>query len=86
MSLLTLGAHAPKGYSNRFCVCVCVSICLSVTTLAAIAFVCRHKLTHHRLLYDDFLDFDSQISLKGLCSRDMVLFAYHRELGHFLPP
>ena len=27
---LTLGAHAPEGYSTHFvCVCVCVCVCLS---------------------------------------------------------
>ena len=36
--LLTLGAHAQEGYCSCL-VCVCVSVCLSVTTLAATSFV-----------------------------------------------
>ena len=49
---------------------------LFVTTLAVSPFVYRR---YHRLRYDDFLDFDSWISLKRLCSRDMALYAYHGE-------
>ena len=54
-------------------------VCLFVTELTVSPFVHGPKTRYHRLLYDDFLDFDSQISLKRFCSRDMVLFAYHRE-------
>ena len=43
-------------------------LCLSVTTLAATAFVHEHKVKYHRLLYDDFLDFDSRVSPKRLIS------------------
>ena len=49
--------------------------CLFVTTLTASMFVHGSEIRYNRLLYDDFLDFDSQISLKRLCSRDMTLFA-----------
>ena len=59
--------------------CVCVCVCLFVTTLAVSPFVYGPKTRYHRLCYDDFLDFDSRISLKRLCSRDMSLYAYHGE-------
>ena len=63
------------------CTCVCVCVCLFVTKLTVSPFVYGPKTGYHnyRLLYDDFLDFDSRISLKRLCSRDMALYAYHRE-------
>ena len=32
-----------------------------------------------RILYDDFLEFSSRISLRRFYSRDMALFAYHGE-------
>ena len=35
--LLTLGGHAQRGL--QYLLCVCVSVCLSVTALAATAFV-----------------------------------------------
>ena len=56
-----------------------MSVCLSVTMLATTAIVHGPKVRHHTFLYDDFLDFHSQISQKKLCSRDMALFAYHEE-------
>ena len=59
-------------YSSRF-------VCLSVTTLATTVFVHGPKVRCHRLLYGDFLDFDSWILLKRLCSKDIALFAYHEE-------
>ena len=69
--LLTLCACAA---GLRYLVCVCV--CLSVTTLAATAFVRSPKLRYHRIIHQDFLDFNSRISLKRFRSRDMALFAY----------
>ena len=59
-------------------------VCLSVTTLVVIAFVRRCKVRHHRLLYDDFLDFDSLISPKRLCSGDMAILACLYDRGHLL--
>ena len=35
---------------------LCVYVCLSVTTLAATAFVHSPKLRHHRVIHQDFLD------------------------------
>ena len=58
---------------------VSLCVCLFVTTLTVTPFVYGPKVRYHRLLYDDFLDFDSRIALKKLCSRDMVLFAYYKE-------
>ena len=58
---------------------LCVCVCLFVTKLTVSPFVHGPKTSYHRLLYDDFLDFDSRILLKRLCLRDMGLFAYHRE-------
>ena len=54
-------------------------VCVSVTTLAMTTFVHGPEVRYHRLFCDDFLDFDSRILLKRLCSRDMALFAYHGE-------
>ena len=48
-----------KGYGTWF---VCVY--LSVTTLVATAFVRSPKLGYHRVIHQDFLNFNSQISLK----------------------
>ena len=78
-----------KGLQQSFhgvcvCVCVCVSVCLSVTTLAATVFVHGCKVRHHRLLYDDFLDFDSWISLKGLRSGDMAVLVCLYNRGRVL--
>ena len=53
-----------------------VSVCLSVTTLIVSPFVHGPKTRYHRLVYDDFLDFDSRILLKRLCSRDMTRHGY----------
>ena len=59
-------------------------VCLSVTALAATAFVHRRKVRHHRLLYDDFLDLDSRISPKRLRSGDMAVLACLYDRGHLL--
>ena len=38
---LTLSVHAPEGFGSRsLCVCVWLSVCLSVTTVLAISFIC----------------------------------------------
>ena len=63
---------AQEGYSSQF-------VCLSVYYHAVTPFVYGPKVRYHRLLYNEFLDFDSRISLKRLCSRDMALFANHKE-------
>ena len=57
-------------------------MCLSVTTLAATAFIHGRKVRHHRLLYDDLLDFDSLISPKRLRSGDMAVLACLYNRGH----
>ena len=62
----------------------CVCVYLSVTMLAATAFVRGCKVKHHRLLYNDFLDFDSRISPKRLCSGDMAVLACLYDRGHLL--
>ena len=49
--LLTLGAHAQEGYSSCF---VCLSVCLSVTTLAAASFSSMIKLRYAGLQLVDF--------------------------------
>ena len=49
-----------QGYGTWF---VCVGGCLSVTTLAATAFVCSPKLWI--IIHQDFLDFNLRVSLKG---------------------
>ena len=62
--------HSRGNYSSQFVrVCVCVSVCSMLTVPP---FIYGPKIRYHRLLYDDFLDFDSRISLKRLCSRDMA--------------
>ena len=53
-------------YSSQF---VCVSVCLFVTTLTVSSFIHGPKIRYHRLLYDEFFDFDSRILLNRLCSR-----------------
>ena len=40
--------HMCEGYGSRF-VCVCLSVCLSVTALVATYLVCMSKLRHHRV-------------------------------------
>ena len=63
-----------EGYGSQV---ACLSVCLSATTLAATAIGHGPKVRYHRILYDDFLDINSRISLRRLYSRDMALFAYH---------
>ena len=50
-SFLTLGAHAQEGYGT------CLSVCLSVTTLAATSFVLTLKVRYVGVYYRLFLDF-----------------------------
>ena len=44
-----------------------MSVCLFVTMLTVTLFVHSSKIRYHRLHHDEFLDFDSQISLTRLC-------------------
>ena len=60
-----------EGYSSCF-VCVCVSVCLSVTTLAATYLVCMSKLRHHRVPCRLLKLCIVWISLKIFCSGDMA--------------
>ena len=68
------------------CVCLSVvlSVCLSVTTLAATSFTFKQKIRYHGLLYGVFLDFNLQISPKRLRSGDMVILACLYNRGHLL--
>ena len=56
-----------EGYGSRF---VCVSVCLSVTALAATYLVCMSKLRHHRVPCRLLKVFIAWISLKIFCSGD----------------
>ena len=64
--------------------CVCVSVCLSVTTLAATSFTFKQKIRYHRILYGVFLDFNSRILPKRLRSGDMAVLACLYNRGHLL--
>ena len=46
--VLLLLIRMREGYGSRF-VCVCLSVCLSVTALAATYLVCMFKLRHRRV-------------------------------------
>ena len=59
---LTLGVHAPEGYST--CLCVCVCVCLSVTTLAAASFISMLEIRHEQLYYGNLLIFNVWIFIK----------------------
>ena len=48
--VITLGANAQDGYSACF-VCLCLSVCLSVTTLAASSFISMIKQQYERLQF-----------------------------------
>ena len=52
--------------------------------LAATVFVHGRKVRHHRLLYDDFFDFDSRILPKRLHSGDMAILACLYDCGRLL--
>ena len=58
-------------------------VCVSVTTLAATSLIFKSNLSYHRLRYDNFLDLDSPLFPKRLCSGDLALFAYHHDAGLF---
>ena len=67
--LLTLGVHAQEGY----CSClVCVSVCLSVTTLAATSIVFTLKSRYVGVCNRLFLDFNSWIFEKTFPSKVMA--------------
>ena len=61
--------HMREGYGSRS-VCVCVSVCLSVTAPAATYLVCMSKLRHHRVPCRLLKVFIAWISLKIFCSGD----------------
>ena len=61
-----------------------MSVCVSVTTLAATSFTSKWKTRYHRLLYGVFLDLDSRISPRRLSSGDMAVFASLANLGQLL--
>ena len=63
---------------------VCLSICLSVTTLAATSFTFKQKIRYHRLLYGVFLTFNSRISPIRLRSGDMAVLACLYDCGYLL--
>ena len=66
--LLTLGAHA-RGLRYLSCVCVSVSVYLSVPALAASASVEDSKQRYSRVSLRLFLDLDSWIFEKPLRSK-----------------
>lgn len=84
--------HIHEGYSSSFvlCVCVsvhmcmCVSVCVSVVTIVTRAFVRRSKIGYLHHLYDIINKCNVWILLRLFCSRDITLFAYHSDAGHFL--
>ena len=62
-TVITLGVHAQEGYSTCF---VCLSVCLSVTTLAAALFISTIKLYGMRgfnfySLHFELVDFQKKI-------------------------
>ena len=66
MISLTLGAHAQRGLRYLLCVSVCLCVCLSVTALAATAFVSTCNERHY------YLDFNLWIFEKNFCEKVMV--------------
>ena len=68
--LLTLGAHAQRGLQYS----VCLSVCLSVTTLQASVVDRTLKFRHQRSADDTLECFDSWILLKLFPSRDNKLW------------
>ena len=63
------------------CVTVYVFIC-HATLYQTTWYIYTLKVRYHRILHELLKSFDSWISLKRLCSRDMALFAYHNDLQH----
>ena len=61
--------------------CVCVSVCQSVTTKSAAYLVSTSQTKFYRVLYGVFNVFAVWLFLKTLCSRVIASFAGHR----FLP-
>ena len=78
--LLILGAHAQEGYSSCF---VCLSVCLSVTTLAAASFSSTIKLRYAGLQLSILFIFNSWIFQKMLHSKVMASFAYRDRLRRY---
>ena len=69
------GACAARVTVLALCVCplsVCLSVCLSVTALAATAFVSTCNQLHLRNYYRLFLDFNSWIFEKAFRSKVMA--------------
>ena len=62
--------------------CVCLSVCQSVTTKSVAYFVFTSQTKYYRVLYGAFNVFTVWLSLKKLRSRVMVPLAGH----HCLPP
>ena len=71
LTLLTLGAHAQEGYGTCL-VCVCMSVCLSVTTLAATAVVSTLKMRYVGVYLRLFLLFNLWIFDKSFRSEVMA--------------
>ena len=61
--------HMHKGYGSRS---VCLSVCLSVTTLAATYLVFKSQVKCHWVLHDVFDGWIVWILLKMLCSKVLV--------------
>ena len=63
---------------------VYLCMCVSVTMLDSTYYVYMLKVRYYRILHELLNSFDSWISLKMLCSRDMAFFAYQDNCRHFL--
>ena len=70
--LLTLGAHAPWRSSRSVCVCVSLSVCLSVTMLAATYLIYTSQVRCHRVVYGIFKILVVWLLLKTLHSKVLV--------------
>ena len=65
--------HMHEGYGSH---CVCVSVCLSVTTLAATNLVHKSQVRRYKVLYGISNACTMWISLKMLCSPVLASFAF----------
>ena len=75
--LLTLGAHAQRGYSIQF-------VCVRVTSLTATPLTYGYKLRYESQANAVLKVFDPWISLEIFCSNVTALFSYRDDPWHFL--
>ena len=77
-------AHVQKGYSTCFvCLSVCVSACLSVNTLLAVASISLIKLRYDQLQFFILFIFNSWIQKDLLRSQVMASLAYRERLWQY---